>query len=152
MSHCGSPSFDNHLNHCLVVLKHIQRSFLMRKLNVWWNTINIIQHVDHSLRSLVWSMIFVTVHNGSPRSIKSLNCFQRQKQSDTTNRERESRLISIQNPKRWFRTLLNCEKQQFVSCTSNLLEQMYDFQKRSLHCFAILNIKQYCLYSHVWWM
>ena len=23
MSHCGTPSFDNHLNHCFVVLKHI---------------------------------------------------------------------------------------------------------------------------------
>ena len=22
MSHCGTPSFDNHLNHCFVVLKH----------------------------------------------------------------------------------------------------------------------------------
>ena len=34
MSHCGTPSFDNHLNHCFVVLKHIQQSFLMRKLDV----------------------------------------------------------------------------------------------------------------------
>ena len=24
MSHCGTPSFDNDLNHCFVVLKHIQ--------------------------------------------------------------------------------------------------------------------------------
>ena len=32
MSHCGTPSFDNHLNHCFIVLKHIQQSFLMRKL------------------------------------------------------------------------------------------------------------------------
>ena len=22
MSHCGTPSFDNHLNHCFVVFKH----------------------------------------------------------------------------------------------------------------------------------
>ena len=28
--------------------------------------------------------------------------------------------------------LLNCEKQQFVSQTSNLLEQMYDLQKRTM--------------------
>ena len=24
MSHCRTPSFDNHLDHCFVVLKHIQ--------------------------------------------------------------------------------------------------------------------------------
>ena len=30
---------------------------------------------------------------------------------------------------RQFQILLNCEKQQFLSCTSNLLEQMCDFQK-----------------------
>ena len=28
MSHCGTPSFDDHLAHCFVVLKHIQQSFL----------------------------------------------------------------------------------------------------------------------------
>ena len=65
---------------------------------------------------------------------------------------------------------------QFVSCTSFLLEQMYDFQKRhnvppevdfessrspakseswnnpSLHCLAVLPTWQYCLYSHAWWI
>ena len=37
--------------------------------------------------------------------------------------------ISILCPERWFQILLNFEKQQFVSCTSNLLEQTYDFQR-----------------------
>ena len=49
-------------------------------------------------------------------------CFQALKQSDPTNRERESRPISIQRPKRWFRVLLNCAKLKFVSSTSNFLE------------------------------
>ena len=49
----------------------------------------------------------------------SESCFQEQKQSDPINRERESRPISIQRPKRWFRTLLNCVKLKFVSYTSN---------------------------------
>ena len=31
MSHCGTPSFNDH---CFVVLKHIQQSFLMRRLDV----------------------------------------------------------------------------------------------------------------------
>ena len=34
MSHCGTPSFDSHLDHCFIVLKHIQQSFLIRKLDV----------------------------------------------------------------------------------------------------------------------
>ena len=32
------------------------------------------QNVDHSLRSLIWPVIFVTVHNGLLRSIMGLNC------------------------------------------------------------------------------
>ena len=57
------------------------------------------------------------------------SCFQGLQQSDPINRERESCPISIQCPTRWFLILLNCEKQQFVSWTSNLLEQMCGFQK-----------------------
>ena len=34
MSHCGTPSLNDHLDHCFVVLKHIQQTFLMRKLDV----------------------------------------------------------------------------------------------------------------------
>ena len=49
-----------------------------------------------------------------------------------TIREQEARLISIQRPKRWFQILLNCVKLKFVSYTSNWLEQMYDFQKRTM--------------------
>ena len=30
----GTPSFNNHLDHCFVVLKHKQQSFLMRRLDV----------------------------------------------------------------------------------------------------------------------
>ena len=59
-------------------------------------------------------------------------CFQGLKQSDPINQERESRLISILHPKRWFLILLNCAKLKFASYTSNWLEQTYDFQKRTM--------------------
>ena len=36
---------------------------------------------------------------------------------------------SIEQPIKSNSVLLNCEKQQFVSCTSNLLKQMYDFRR-----------------------
>ena len=99
-------------------------------------------------------------------------CFQGLKQSDPRNQEREYRLTLIRHPKRWFLILLNCAKQQFVSCTSNFLEtnvwlpKMHnvppevDFESSrspawnspSLHCLAVLPTWQYCLYSHVWWI
>ena len=34
MSHCRTPSFDNHLNYCFVVLKRKQQSFLVRRSDV----------------------------------------------------------------------------------------------------------------------
>ena len=34
MSHCRTSTLYNHLDHCFVVFKHIQQSFLMRKLDV----------------------------------------------------------------------------------------------------------------------
>ena len=103
-----------------------KQSFLIRKLDVWGNTIYIIQNVDHSLRSLVWPMIFVTVYNGlspfdqdtdliyrnncasPPFNRGSELCFPELKQS-----ERESRPISIQRPKRWFLILLSFAKLKF---------------------------------------
>ena len=34
MSHCRASSLYDHLDHCFVVLKHIQESFLMRRLDI----------------------------------------------------------------------------------------------------------------------
>ena len=34
MSRCRSSSLDNHLDHCFVVFKHIQQSFLTRRIDV----------------------------------------------------------------------------------------------------------------------
>ena len=51
---CGSwkhVSYNN-LEYCFVVFKHIQQSFLMRELDVWGNTVNIIQNIGHSSRLL----------------------------------------------------------------------------------------------------
>ena len=33
MSHCGTPSVDDHLDHCFIVFEHIQQSFLMRRFD-----------------------------------------------------------------------------------------------------------------------
>ena len=57
MSHCGTSSLD----HWFVVLKHIQQSFLMRRLDVWGNTVNIIHNIEQSSRLLAWLVICVPV-------------------------------------------------------------------------------------------
>ena len=68
MSHCRTSSFNDHLDHCFIFLKHIQQNFLVRRLDDWGNTINIIQHVDLPLRFLT-----SVNDNGSPRSLCSLS-------------------------------------------------------------------------------
>ena len=55
--------------------------------------------------------------------------FQGQKQSDPIVPEQATQTISVQCPTRWFQILLNCEKRQSVSYTSNLLEQMCGYRR-----------------------
>ena len=52
MSHWGTPPFNDHLDHCFIVFEHTQQNFLTRRLDVWRNTINILQHVDLPSRFL----------------------------------------------------------------------------------------------------
>ena len=119
----------------------------------------------------LWSSLSVFSDRSETREI-----FPRTEQLDPIVPERANHPISDQCPMRWFQILLNCEKLMFVSYTSNLLEQTYDFQKRtmflqkwilnlqdlpqkseswnspSLHCLAVFATWQYCLYSQVWWI
>ena len=55
--------------------------------------------------------------------------FQRQKQLDPIIPGQANHPVSIPCPAREFQILLNCDKLMFVSCTSNLLEQMYGFPR-----------------------
>ena len=34
VSHCRTSAFNNHLDYCFIVLKHIQQSFLTRRLDI----------------------------------------------------------------------------------------------------------------------
>ena len=97
---------------------------------------NVLDYIDNS--NSVPSFPMINCCDLAPHWVITTGCpdrsgvwivFPRTKKSDPTNRERKSRPFSIQRPKRWFRILLNCVKLKFVSYTSNLLEQTYDFQK-----------------------
>ena len=54
MSYRRASSLYDHLDHCFVVFKHIQQSFLMWRLDVCVNEINITQLIDHSSRLLTF--------------------------------------------------------------------------------------------------
>ena len=79
MSQCRASSLYDHLDHCFVVFKHKQKSFLMRRSDVRGNKINTIQIIDHPLRLLAfvnrvrWRKSFTFGHNGSLRSIVVLS-------------------------------------------------------------------------------
>ena len=150
----GLLPFTIIFNYSFVVFKHIQQGFLMRRFDVWGNTIN-----GDSTR---WSVleIFDPCHwpRVSPVFQESESCFQGPKE-----------MISefCWTVRNW--TLFLTQ--------SNILEQMYDIPKMhnvppevefwifkdvpqkseswnspSLHCSAVLPTWQYCLYSHVRWI
>ena len=181
MSHCRASSLYDHLDHCFVVFKHIQQSFLMRGVVVWGNKINIVQTIDHSHEiSFVFELCEVLnePHVGSYTGLPVLGysdaCFREElRRSDPINQVRVYRPSLILHPRKWFLILLNCAKLKFVSYTYNWLEKMYDFHKctmflqkwilnpqekseswnsPSLHCFALYPTWQYCLYSLAQWM
>ena len=98
--------------------------------------IKIVQIIDHSMRLLSfvnrvrWRTSFTFVQQRvSPFFHVSESCFQELRRSDPIKQVREYHPTSILHPKKWYLTLLNCVKLKFVSYTSNLLEQMYDFQQ-----------------------
>ena len=41
MPHCGTSTFDNHLDYCLIVLKDMQHSTGTRMCCIWWNVMNV---------------------------------------------------------------------------------------------------------------
>ena len=53
MSHCKASSLYDHLDHCFIVFKDIQQSFLTRRRScIQGNKVNIVQVIDHSMRFL----------------------------------------------------------------------------------------------------
>ena len=131
VSHCRASSLYDHLDHCFVVFKHIQQSFLTRRIDVWGNKINIVQIIDHSMRFLSFLELCEVSnepHFGSYTGLSVLDysdtCFREElRRSDPINQVGVFHPTSILHPKRWFLILLNCAKPKFVSCTSqsNLL-------------------------------
>ena len=148
--------------------KMYNKSFLTRRIDVWGNTVNIIQ--KH------WTFLEIAGRAHDLRRGKQ-QVFPFLHGSETCFQEFESKqpVYSQSNIQRnkWFLIVLNCVKLKSVSCTSNSSEQMYDFQKRTIFSqkwilnpqdlpqnqkiktvpvcivLAVLPTWQYCLYSHL---
>ena len=108
-------------------LQRYAKNLLIRRLDVWGNTINIFQRVG-----LPWRSLTSVNDNGSSRFLCSLS---HASQTETT-RSHNSRTGSPSN--------LNpaCKKMISDSYTSNLMEHVYDFQKCTMsHQMWILNLQ-----------
>ena len=115
MSHCRTSSLYDHLDHCFVVFKHMQQSFLTRRFDI---LVNKNQHFPNH-RSLseiacvcelceVVNELHVRSLTSIPVLYDSDSCFQELQRSDPANQKREYRLTLILHPKKRFLMLLNC--------------------------------------------
>ena len=83
-------------------------------------------------------MIFVTVHNGLHRSIRSQNCISNDKNNQIPQIESGNPVQSQPASKE----MISDSVEKSVSYTSNLLEQMYDYRIRIMfHPKWILNLQ-----------
>ena len=137
MSHCRTSSFYDHLDHCFRCLQtHTtklsdEKIGRLRELNKHFPNHGSFFEIACVCESCeVENKFHACSTTGLPVLYGSDSCFQELKRSDPTDQEREHHPTSILHPKNRFLILLNCVKLKFVSCTSNLLEQMHDFQKR----------------------
>ena len=107
MSHCRASSLCDHLDHCFVVFKDFQQSFLTRRIHVWGNKINIVWIINHFMNFLSrWKFVRVL-----PVLDFSDTCFREElRRSDPINQVRVFRPTFILHPRKWFLILLKlCE-------------------------------------------
>ena len=179
MSHCGTPSIDDHLEHCFVVFKHIQQRFLMWRMHVWGNKINIVQIIDHSLRLFsflncvrCWtnftfvhkrvSPFFMTLirvstirfHTSNAGLPSNLNLASKEMISDSVELcETEVSFLHIQlvGTNVWLPKTHNAAPDvDFESSRSPAKSEAWN--SPNLHRLAMFPTWQYCFYSHVWYM
>ena len=68
VSHCWTPAFDDHSNHCFVVLKEVEHRTKFRRLRVRRNTINITKFQSVVLDWKPWSGLWVCLFDGVSRN------------------------------------------------------------------------------------
>ena len=174
MSHRRTSSFNFHFDHGSIVLKTVQLRLTLKRMCGHGYIIHIKLSPSFDMLSLGFGIencpsFLVTCMFGCWLNVTP--------QSPCPNdQEQVTHPYVIQHPEKWSQTLWNCARQKFVSCTSNLLGQMFcfpeihktppevDFEssrspakseswnKPSLQCRAVFPTWQYCRKSFVWWM
>ena len=93
VSHCRTSSFNDHLDHCFIVLKYIQQSFLTRGLDIWRKSITVSRYIDFVLTLVVFVIITLKF---LPIDLKHEKHFQEQKQLDPIVPEQVTHPVSVQ--------------------------------------------------------
>ena len=139
MSHCRASFLYDHLDHCFVVFKHIQQSFLMRNIgrlreqnqhypNHWslFGCACVCESFEEENKLHVFSTTSLSVRHGSASR------FQKMKRSDPMDQEREYHPTSILHPKKWFLILLNCVKLKFFLAHPTCWNRCMTSKKRTM--------------------
>ena len=129
VSHCRTSAFHDHLDHCFICPQTHTIKLLVARIGH-------LKEQNQCLSSHRFSCEAYDVcehyYQVAPIDLKHEKHFQEQKQLNPIVPEQVNHPVSILCPKRWSQSLLNSAKQKPVSCTSNFLEQMYDFRKRTM--------------------
>ena len=170
MSHCMTPSFNDHLDHCFVVFKtHTKKSLdaktrRLREHNQCYSTRwSSLEIFDLSLiscltvLSIVW-VVFprtetVRSHKSRAGIPSNLNPASKEMMSDSVNLcETEVCFLHIQ-PMGTNVRLPNMHKILLKSIFESWrsLAKSESWNNTNLHCCTVFPTWQYCLYSHVWW-
>ena len=170
MSHCRTPSFNDHLDHCFIVFKHIQWSFLTRRLDIWGNRINVFHYIDllfeiydacehHyqvALIDLKYEKTFprtetIRSHNSRANKPSNLNPVSKEMISDSVELwETAVCFLHIQlfGTNVWLPNMHNVPPEvDFESSRSPAKSESWN--SPSLPCLAVFPTWQYCLYSLV---
>ena len=172
MSHCRTPAFNDHFDHCFIVFKHIQQNFLMRRLDVWRNRINILDLnlpwyfwylststlTGRPVLSEIWDTLpkTETIRSHSSRAGKPSNLSPVSKEMGSDSVELcETAVcflhIQLLGTNVWLPKMHNVPPEvDFESSRSPAKSESWN--SSSLHCSAALPTRRYCLYSHVWWI
>ena len=160
MSHCRASSLYDHFDHCFVVFKHTQQSFLMWRSDGWgtpWDCLRL---------WIVWSgeQASRLFNNGSPRSIRFWVVFP----TTETIRSHRSRAGNTTKPQSciqrndfwfgwtaWTWSLFLTHPTSWNKCMTSKNAQCFTrsrFWISKISCEVIVLKHSNCLYSHVWWI
>ena len=142
MSHCGTSTFDNHLDNGFVFLEDVQHGITLRRVCVTGHVIQLRQLIN--LRTIFLShitgcfpcsvillplpeaAIFLPLPEAATEGFFLVWGGRNIWITMSKNLTQEDHPSFVQHPEKWSQILWSCEIPKFVSYTSNSQEQMFD--------------------------